>query len=108
MPRSCLAIEIDERPERAWFAADDGYHQRKSERSGAGERLRRAANAKPDRQRILHGSRVDALACKRRAMLAGPVDLLVLANLQEQIELLFKERVVVFELETEQWEGIDE
>ena len=38
-----LAVEIDERAEALETAADDRDHQRKAERAGAGEGLRRAA-----------------------------------------------------------------
>ena len=44
-----FSVEIDQRPKSARLAADDRHHQRKSERAGARERLRRAADAKPDR-----------------------------------------------------------
>jgi hypothetical protein len=32
-----LSIEIDQGPKSPWLAADDGHHQRKSERSGTRE-----------------------------------------------------------------------
>src|SRR5437667_3041857 len=41
-------------------------------------------------------------------MLAGPVDVLVLTDLQEQLELLGKQRVVVLQSQPEQWKGLDE
>ena len=40
-------------------------------------------------------SRIDTLACQSSPIFAGPVDVLVLADLQEQIELLCRRRVVV-------------
>src|SRR4029077_17323510 len=66
------------------------------------------ANAEPYRQRILHRSRIDALACQGSPMFAGPMDMLVLADLQEQIELLRKKRVVVLQFQAEQWKRLDE
>jgi len=41
-------------------------------------------------------------------MLAGPVHVLVLTNLQKQVELLCKKRVVVLQLQAKQREGLDE
>ena len=41
-------------------------------------------------------------------MFAGPMDVLVLADLQEQIELLCKERVVVLQFQPEQRKRLDE
>ena len=41
-------------------------------------------------------------------MFAGPVDVLVLTNLQEEIEILGKQRVVVLEAQAEQRKRIDE
>src|SRR5258706_14122603 len=99
--RARLAIEIDEWVEAAGFAADDGDHQRKAERAGAGERRGRAADAQPDGQGILHGSGVDALAGECGSMFAGPGYVLVVSDLEEQVELLGEERVVVLELEAE-------
>jgi len=89
-PLTSLPVEIDERPEAPRFTADDCDHQGKTKRAGAGERFWSPANTQPYRQRILHGSRVDALACQGSPMFAGPVDVLVPTDLQEQIELLCK------------------
>ena len=44
-----FSVEIDQRPKSARLAANDRHHQRESERAGARERLRRAADAEPDR-----------------------------------------------------------
>ena len=41
-------------------------------------------------------------------MLAGPVDVLVVADLEEEVELFGEERVVVFEGEAEERERLDE
>jgi hypothetical protein len=41
-------------------------------------------------------------------MLAGPVDLFVLTDLQEEIELLGKKRVVIFQSQAEQRKSLDE
>ena len=103
-----FAVEVDERAEAVGFAADDGDHQGKSQRAGADKGCGRSADAQPDGQRILQRARVDALAGERGAMFAGPMDMGVLADIQQQVELLGEERVVVFEVETEERERLDE
>src|SRR5262245_195921 len=104
---SGLAVQIDQRPETARLSPDDGDHQRETQRSGARERLRRAAHADPDRKWILNRARVDALPRQRRAERARPVDVFVLADLQEQLEFLREQRVVILEIESEQRKGLD-
>src|SRR5258708_7134138 len=89
------------------FSADNCDHQRKAKRAGASKRLRGAANAKPYRQRILHRPGINTLSGQRRPMFAGPVHVLVLADLQQQVELLGKERVVVLQLQAEQRKRLD-
>src|SRR6185295_2442980 len=59
---ACLPVEVDEWPESPRIAADDRHHQRESEYARARERTRRAADTQPDRQWILHGARIHALA----------------------------------------------
>src|SRR5207237_8220935 len=103
-----VAVEVDERPEAPCLAADDRDHQRETEETRAGEGRRRAADAEPDRQRILQRSRVDALSGERRPVFARPLDVLVVADREQELELLLKERVVVLELVAEQREGLDE
>ena len=76
--------------------------------AGADEGLRCAAYAEPDGERILQRARIDALAGEGGAMLAGPVDVGVFADGEEEVELLGEEIVVVFELEAEEREGFDE
>src|SRR5439155_11446670 len=89
--RTRLPIEIDERTEAARFPADDGDHQRKTKRAGTGERARRTADTQPYGQRILHWSRVYALACQGSSMFARLGNVLVITDLEAQIELLGKE-----------------
>src|SRR5438552_4593643 len=90
--RAGLPVEIDERPEAPWLAADDGHHQGQPQRTGANERLGSPADSPPYRQGVLHRSRVDALPCQGGPVLAGPADVLVVTDLQEQLQLLFEER----------------
>src|SRR6185503_164623 len=82
-----FSIQIDQGPEAPRFAADDRDHQRQAEGAGAGEGLRGSAYSQPDRQRSLHGPGIDALPGQRRTVPAGLVHVLVVANLQQQIEL---------------------
>jgi hypothetical protein len=103
-----FAVEVDEGAEAVGFAADDRDHERQAEYAGADKRLRSAAYAEPDGERVLQGARVDALSGERGAVLAGPVDVGGFAQGEEEVELFFKELVVVFELEAEQGEGFDE
>ena len=69
--------------------------------SGSDEGIRSPADAQPDRYGILHGSGVDTLAGQWRSMPARPLDMLVLANVEEQLEILRKQRIVVFESQPE-------
>src|SRR6266566_1417849 len=101
-------IEVDERTEAMRLTTNDRDHQREAERPGSNERFRRSADTQPDRERILHGPRVDALTGQRRAVSARPVHMLVLPDLQEEIELLGEESVVVFEAQPEERKCVDE
>ena len=102
-----FAVEFDVGTEAMRFTADNGDHQRKSQRTGARKGSGRAPDTQPDGQRILQGPRVDTLPGERSTVLARPVDLRALTNLQQQFELLGKERVVVVEIETEEGKGLD-
>ena len=51
---------------------------------------------------ILQRARVDALSGKSGAMLAGPVDVGVLAEGEEEVEFFGEEVIVVFEFEAEE------
>src|SRR5271163_1586745 len=83
-----LAIEINERTKAPRLTTDDGDHQRQSQRTGTGKGFRCPTNPKPDRKWILHWSRIDALAGKRRAMLARPMNQFVFTDVEQQIEFL--------------------
>ena len=75
---------------------------------GADDRLGRAADGDPHGQRVLDGPRVDALAVERRAMAAGPGDVHLLADRQQQLELLGVEVVVVAQVLAEERERLGE
>jgi hypothetical protein len=77
-----LAVKIDERPKSLGFSADDRNHQGKSERPGANERFGSAAAADPNGRWILERTRIDGLSCERSAVLACPVNVSVLTNLE--------------------------
>src|ERR671911_939804 len=103
-----LPVEIDKWPEAARFAAYDCDHQRESKHSGTDERFRGATNAHPYRQRFLQGPRVDSLSSQGRPIFAGPMDVLIVTNLQKQIEFLCEKRVVVVQSQAEQGKCLDE
>ena len=92
-----FTIEIDERTEAVRPATNDRDHQRKSERAGTRERLWSSADSEPDRKRILERPRIHSLPCEYRPMLARPGDVLVIADLEQQVELLGEQRVVILE-----------
>src|SRR6267142_2329343 len=106
--RTGPAVAIDQRPEAVRLAADDRDHQRQPEGAGANERAGRAADTKPNRQRLLQRTRVNSLPGKRSAMLARPVDMRVLADVQKQIELFGEKRIVVLEFQAEERKRFDE
>jgi len=54
------------------------------------------------------GARINSLPGEWRAVFARPVNVRVLADVQKQIELLGKERIVVLELEPEERKRFDE
>src|SRR5208282_1436454 len=85
-------IDVNERTEPPRLAADDGDHQRQSEHSGAGERLRCPADSEPDWQRILHRSRINALPGEWCPMFAGPVNEFVFTDVEQQVELFCKQK----------------
>ncbi len=97
-PRRRRAEQLHERRESIGLAADDRQRHRQSERAGTHGRGRRSANGNPDRQRLLHRTRVDATVVDRRPMLPAPGDPLGLADRQQQLELLGEQRVVVVQV----------
>src|SRR5258708_1772985 len=89
-----FAIAVDQRPKTVRLASDDRDHQRQPEHPGANKGARRASNTEPNRQRVLQWSRVDSLSGQCRAVFARPLYVRVLPDLQKQIKLLGKERIV--------------
>ena len=57
--------------------------------------------------RILHRPRVDPLPRQRSPVLAGPLHMLVLADREQQPELLLEQRVVVLQPESEERKRLD-
>ena len=103
-----LAVEVDEWHEALGLAADDREDQRQAERACADDRLRRAADGDPHGQLRLRRARPDARVVERRAVTARPRDVDVVAQPEQQVELLGVELVVVLEVVAEEREGLDE
>src|SRR3954470_4233703 len=106
--QTSLAVTVDQRPKPMRLAADDRDHQRQPERAGANEGTGCTSDSEPNRQRVLQRARINSLPGERRAVLARPVDMRVVSNVQKQIELLSEERIVVLELQAEEWKRFDE
>ena len=62
----------------------------RAERACANEEAGCATHTAPNRQRVLQPARVNSLPGQCRAVLARPVNMRVLADVQKQIELLGK------------------
>src|ERR1700721_672660 len=90
-----FAIKLDERPKSLWFAANDGDHQRESERAGANERCGSSTDPDPNGQRILQRTGVDHLPGERWTVFTSPVHVGVLPNLEEEVQFFCEKRVVV-------------
>src|SRR5882672_2002015 len=75
------AVKINERAKALRVSTNDRDHQGQPQHSGTNERLRRATNTEPNRQRVLNRTGIDALTGERSAVLAGPVNRRVLTNL---------------------------
>ena len=106
--QTSLAVAVDQWPKAVRLAADDRDHQRQSERAGANKGAGCAADTEPNRQRVLQRARINSLPGERRSVLARPVNMRVLADVQKQIELLGEERIVVLELQAEERKCFDE
>src|ERR1700736_5848842 len=106
--QTSLAVAIDQRPKPERLAANDRNHQRQPEHAGANEGARSASDPEPNRQRVLQRPWVNSLPGERSAVPARPVNMCVLANLQKQIELLGKERIVILEIEPKERKRLDE
>src|SRR3954466_3398067 len=94
-----LAITIDQRPKPVRLTSDDRHHEWESKCASTNERARRTADTEPNRQQILPRAGINSLSGECRAMFARPVNVRVLANLQKQIELFGKERIVVLKFQ---------
>ena len=104
-----VVVEFGEGREPLGQTPDDGDRHRQAQRAGAERRFRGATHGDPDRQRILHGAGVDAHpAVQRRTMPARPRDALVLAERDQQLQLLLEQLVVVVEVVAEQRERLRE
>src|SRR5207249_12170659 len=102
------AVAVDQRSKTVWFAANDRDHQRQSESAGANEGVRRSSNTEPNRERVLERARINSLPGKGRAMPARPMNMRVLTNVQKQLELLGKKRIVVIQVEAKERKRVAE
>ena len=100
-------VDLRERRKPLRHAADDRQRHRQSEQPRARGRVRIAADRDPDGDLPLR-ARVHGHPVERRPVLPGPGDALVLAQAQQQLELLREQRVVVVEVVPEQRERLDE
>ncbi len=102
---ACLAVEVDERPKAVGLPADDGDRQRQPQQAGAGKAVGRSPHAEADGQDRLHGPGPYTLACQRGPVPAAPVHLDLVAQMQQEIQLLGEELIVVAHIETEERVG---
>src|SRR5271154_2579018 len=78
-----LSIQVDQRTEVLEAAANDGHHEWQAEKSCANKGFWRAANADPDRYRILQRPGEYSLALKGRPKPSFPIDLRVIAQAEQ-------------------------
>src|SRR5437588_7540322 len=99
MPESLtsLPIQVDQRTKTVRVPTDDRDHQRKSERAGTRKGLRCSTDSEPYRQWILERTRINALSRQGRSMFARPGHILIVADLEEQLQLLGEQRIVVLQ-----------
>ena len=93
--------------ETRWRPADDGEHQREPVVRCAHDRLRASAHADPGRKWSELRVRHDILVGERGARVARPGDRAALAQLGEQVDLLFEQLLVVGEVVPEEGERVD-
>ena len=101
-------VDLDRVARARERAADQPERHRQAELPGSGSALRRAADTNPDRQRLLERPRRDRRVVQRRAEAAGPAHAFVLAQREQQPQLLVEEGVVVLEALAEERERFDE
>ena len=100
-------IKIDQWFETMRFAADDGHHQWQAEPAGPYKGLGRTADANPNRKTGLYRPGINGLVCQGRPEPAGPGNLLMIPDLQEQIQFFFEEGVIIVQLKTKERIGFD-
>src|ERR1043166_205445 len=102
-----LAIQIHQWPKPPRVATDDRDHQWQPEHTRSCEGMRSAADPQPDWEWILDRSRIYALPAQGRPELTRPRDVLVGAHVQQEVQLLGKQSVVVFQIVAKKWESFD-
>jgi hypothetical protein len=75
-----FAVKINERAKTLETTADDCDHQRKAERTGAGERLPCTPDSNPNREALLMGTWEDTLPRERRTEAPVPSEMRGLAG----------------------------
>src|ERR1019366_531148 len=91
-----------------WLSADDRNREREPEGSRADHGLRGAARRDPHGQALLHRAWPHARVGERRTVATRPRHVGLLADREQQLELLGVELVVVVEVIAEQGERLDE
>ncbi|OEI67360.1 hypothetical protein Cus16_2959 [Curtobacterium sp. ER1/6] len=106
--RERLTVEPREGGELRRLPADDGEEERQAVRGRADDRLGRAADADPRRDRTVLELRVDVLVGERGALRAGPRDGVPAAERVPELQLLLEQDLVVGQVVAEQREGLGE
>jgi hypothetical protein len=101
-----LAVIARQRDESLGRPEDREVHVQ-AEASGPLDAGRGAADRDPHRKPRLYWARVDAGGVQRRTEAPRPGDPLRLPQLEQQVELLLKERVIVVEVVAEERERLD-
>ena len=102
-----LSVEIDEWPEPVRLAAYDCDNQGESKHTGHGRMIVESHQRLPIWAKAAVRARVDSLSIQGRPIFAGPMDVLIVTDLQQQIDLLFEKRVVVLQSKAEQGKRLD-
>ena len=90
------------------FAADDSQHQRQPKHTRPHKGGGRTADTKPNGQGILQRPGVDGLISEGGPKLTRPIDNFVIANGEQEIQLLRKQGIIILKPETKQGEGFGE
>jgi len=104
----CLAVVLHQGSELGGDPPYDSHHDGKSELCGCGNALRRPSDTDPDRQLLLLRTRGNLGVLQRGPQRPVPGDPLRCVELQQQVDLFRKQRVVIGEVIPEERERFDE